>query len=321
MPVVSSGQIRLNADVNVEINGSTGADVSLSSLSTGAGFSAPHGLTEFYGYTSMSAPSVTTNAISGVTVTNMTLNGNVTSDGGGTVTSRGFYFGTSSNVTSNPQYASGSGTGAFSLNRSVSASTTYYCAAYATNAAGTTVGSTVSATSQAAVPVGTYTSGTVTFRGHKGASLSNQVVSASYYWQYNHPNYGYTNIATGSTYQYGSSFGSGLTSGTHNVSGTYKRRTDTNQVLGHRTYISANLQSISPGGNANFLGSGDPGYMSGGCHYGAGGNYSNTSSQSWANYGGSLAGSTYTNGGGQVYWTFTGCCYNFNANGFADRRR
>lgn len=91
------------------------------------------------------APSVTTNSASSVTTSSMTLNGNVTSDGGGTVTARGFYFGTNSTVTSNPQYSSGSGTGAFSLSRTgLSAGTTYYFAAYATNSAGTTVGSTVS---------------------------------------------------------------------------------------------------------------------------------------------------------------------------------
>lgn len=317
MPVVSSGQIRLNADVNVEINGSAGTNVSLTTLSTGASKTAPHGLKEFYGYTSMVAPSVTTSAITGVTVTNMTLNGNVTSDGGGTVTSRGFYFGTNSNVTSNPQYASGSGTGSFTLNRGVSASTTYYCAAYATNAAGTTVGSTVSATSQAAVALTNFTSQNVEFLGHNGSSLSNQQVSSTYYAQYNHPNYGFTNARTASTSQYASVYGSGLTTGSHYLSVAYYRRSDNNAILQTRTYISTTFQSVGQG-NANFLGSGNMGYMSGGCQYGTGSSFSNTSSQSWPS---SLAGYTYTGGGGQVTWSFTGCCYGFYASGFADRRR
>ena len=319
MPVVSSGQIRLNADVNVEINGSAGTNVSLTTLSTGASKTAPHGLQEFYGYTSMVAPSVTTSAISGVTVSNMTLNGNVTSDGGGTVTARGFYFGTSSNVTSNPQYGSGSGTGSFSLNRSVSASTTYYCAAYATNAAGTTVGPTVSATSQAAVPIGTYTSGTFEVHGHNGAapSSSGQRVHARGYWQYNHPNYGFTNILYKESYMEWGGYGYGIPAGNNYYSGTYKKRTDTNAILQHRTYAWGRL--FGANSNANFTGSGDISRVQRGCQYGTGSNYSASSTASWPS---TLAGAAFSSsfGGGQIYWNFTGCCYHYQATGYVDTR-
>ena len=55
-------------------------------------------------------PTVQTNVATGVTSTGVTLNGNVTSDGGATVTARGFLYGTSSsNLTRTVQ--SGSGTG------------------------------------------------------------------------------------------------------------------------------------------------------------------------------------------------------------------
>ena len=145
MPVVSSGEIKLRGDVNLEINGNTtDTNVSLTTLSVGAGFDAPHALSEFYGYTSAVAPSVVTNSATSVTATSMTLNGNVTSDGGTSVTSRGFYFGTSSNYASNPKYTSGSGTGVFNLTRSVASNTTYYITAFAINSAGETRGSTIS---------------------------------------------------------------------------------------------------------------------------------------------------------------------------------
>ena len=152
MAVTSSGEIKLNADVNVEINDSTGTDVSLSSLSVGAGFSEPHALTEFYGYVDALAPSVTTNSATSVTSTTITANGNVTSDGGASITERGFYFGTDgSAATSNTKYTVSGTTGAF--NRAftgLTASTTYYFWAFATNSAGTTIASRVTQATSAA---------------------------------------------------------------------------------------------------------------------------------------------------------------------------
>ena len=146
MPVVSSGEIKLIGDVNLEINGNTtDTNVSLTTLSVGASFTEPHGLTEFYGYTDAIAPTVSTNGASSVGTSSMILNGNVTADGGATVTSRGFYFGTSSTYTSNLKYTVGSGTGTFSTTRSgLSQNTTYYITAFAINSAGESVGSTIS---------------------------------------------------------------------------------------------------------------------------------------------------------------------------------
>jgi hypothetical protein len=146
MAVPSSGQLRLNADINLEINGTgTGTDVSLNGLSASAGFTAPNGMKEFYGYVDAIVPSVTTNATSGVTASSVIANGNVTADGGATVTNRGFYFGTSSSYASNSKYQIGSGTGAFSNNfTGLASNTTYYITAYAINSVGETVGSTTS---------------------------------------------------------------------------------------------------------------------------------------------------------------------------------
>lgn len=147
MAVPSSGQLRLRGDIALEVDGSaTGSNVSLRSLSASAGFSTPDNMSEFYGYSSAVAPSVITYNSSSVTETSMTISGNVTSDGGASITQRGFYFGTnSSSPTNNTKYTIGGSTGSYSLNRtSLSPGTTYYSWAFATNSQGTTYGSRVS---------------------------------------------------------------------------------------------------------------------------------------------------------------------------------
>lgn len=146
MAVPSSGQLRLNADINLEINGTgTGTDVSLNGLSASAGFTAPNGMEEFYGYVDAIAPSVTTNNATSVTTSRIVANGNVTSDGGGTIIERGFYFGTNSSAaTSNTKYTVSGTTGSFSRSfTGLSSNTTYYYWAYATNSVGTTIGSRI----------------------------------------------------------------------------------------------------------------------------------------------------------------------------------
>ena len=140
MAVTGSGEIKLIGDVNNEINGNTtDTNVSLTTLSTGASKDAPHGLTEFYGYSSAVAPSLGSTSASGVGTGSMTLNSSVSSDGGGTITERGFYFGTSTNRASNTKYTVSGTTGSFSSARSsLSSGTTYYFWAFATNSVGTT---------------------------------------------------------------------------------------------------------------------------------------------------------------------------------------
>ncbi len=150
MAVPSSGPLGLRADIALEVDGSaTGNNVSLNTLSSQAGFTAPNGMEEFYGYSSAVAPTVSTSAISNVSYNSLRANGNVSNDGGATVTQRGFYIGTSSNYASNTKYSSGSGTGSYNYTLSVSASTTYYATAYAINSVGESVGSTVNATTGA----------------------------------------------------------------------------------------------------------------------------------------------------------------------------
>jgi hypothetical protein len=146
MAVPSSGQLRLRADIALEVDGSaTNNNVSLNTLSNSAGFTAPNGMEEFYGYSNAVAPSVQTYSSISVGTSSMTIRGNVSSDGGGAITQRGFYFGTSTNATSNTKYTVSGTTGSFSRSMTgLSAGTTYRVFAFATNSAGTTIGGMVS---------------------------------------------------------------------------------------------------------------------------------------------------------------------------------
>jgi len=145
MAVPSSGQLRLRADIALEVDGSaTNNNVSLNTLSNSAGFTDPDAMTDFYGYSNASAPSVTTNNASSVGASSFVANGNVTNDNGGTIQERGFYVGTSGTVTSNTKYTVSGTTGSYnSTISSLGSNTTYYITAFATNSAGTTFGSTV----------------------------------------------------------------------------------------------------------------------------------------------------------------------------------
>jgi uncharacterized protein (TIGR02145 family) len=90
------------------------------------------------------SPTVITTSVSSITTISAVSGGNVTSDGGATVTARGIVWSTSQNptISSNTGIAtSGNGTGSFSANLTgLSAGTRYYVRAYATNAAGTSYG-------------------------------------------------------------------------------------------------------------------------------------------------------------------------------------
>lgn len=110
-------------------------------------------------------PTVTTGSVSNITSSTATVAGNVTADGGATVTERGICYSTSQNpTTANSKVASGSGTGSFSANLSgLAANTTYYARAYAINAQGTSYGSQVSFTT---------TASTVTYCASKGSNSS-----------------------------------------------------------------------------------------------------------------------------------------------------
>ena len=153
MAVPSSGELELRGDIALEVYGSaTGTNISLRAMSEIAGFTSPDAMTEFYGWQNATAPSVTTNSASSVGQTSFTANGNVTADGGATVSERGFYVGTNSAFpTNNSKYTTSGTTGAYSRSiTGLSNGTTYYIWAFATNSAGTTYGSRVTQATVAA---------------------------------------------------------------------------------------------------------------------------------------------------------------------------
>lgn len=93
----------------------------------------------------VTTPSVTTSFPTSITTTSAICGGNVTSDGGATVTKRGICYSTSQNpqlTNASSVEASNGGTGSFTCNLiGLSPNTTYYVKAYAINSAGTAYGS------------------------------------------------------------------------------------------------------------------------------------------------------------------------------------
>jgi autotransporter-associated beta strand protein len=100
----------------------------------------------FVGYSnvvSVTAPTVTSSPPSATNTTGATLNGNVTADGGDTVTDRGFCYKTSTGVTISDNKTTVSGTtGAYTLPlSSLNVNAQYYFKAYAMNSVGTKLSS------------------------------------------------------------------------------------------------------------------------------------------------------------------------------------
>ena len=104
--------------------------------------------------TTAATPTVTTNTVSNVTTTTATCGGNVTSDGGASVTARGVCWATTQNPTvSGSHTTNGTGTGSFTSSISgLSKGTTYYVRAYATNSKGTSYGEQKTFTTSTSVP-------------------------------------------------------------------------------------------------------------------------------------------------------------------------
>jgi len=122
---------------------------------------------------SFSAPTVSTATASSIAASSATLGGNVTSNGGATVTTRGVVY-SSSDATPTlgeggvTNLVSGSGTGSFSEEASgLSPATTYYYQAYATNSVGTSYGG-VQTFSTTALPVLLNTNPILSFSNTSG---------------------------------------------------------------------------------------------------------------------------------------------------------
>ena len=109
-------------------------------------------------------PTVTTAQVTNIQQTTATGGGNVTNNGGATVTERGICWGMSHNPTTSGSHAtSGTGTGSFTVNMTgLTANTTYYVRAYAKNSAGTQYGTEVSFTTSQSISAPTVTTAQVT---------------------------------------------------------------------------------------------------------------------------------------------------------------
>lgn len=102
---------------------------------SGNGYSYPSG-------SSFGPPTLTTNPVTNVAITTATANGEVVSDGGNTITERGFVLSTSpSPTTSNTKFVVSGTTGSYSGSiTGLTAGTTYYIRAYAITSFGTGYG-------------------------------------------------------------------------------------------------------------------------------------------------------------------------------------
>jgi len=111
-----------------------------------------------------SAPTVTTEDVTNITSTTAKCGGTVSSDGGSDITARGVCWNTSSNpTTANSKTNDGIGTGNYSSNiTGLTANTTYYVRAYATNSIGTSYGSEIVFTTGKLVTIPVVTTSQIT---------------------------------------------------------------------------------------------------------------------------------------------------------------
>jgi hypothetical protein len=144
MPVPSSGQLRLRADINQEINGNdTDTNVSLGTLSNDAGFTEPDTMSEFYDYSSCGTPAFRTVYSSANPNGDIQLYTILDYLPACTTVEYGLYIGTnSSGPTANTKYQVGTSWGVYQWSYPTvggfSNNTTYYAWIYVTNNAGKT---------------------------------------------------------------------------------------------------------------------------------------------------------------------------------------
>ncbi|WP_343533460.1 T9SS type A sorting domain-containing protein [Pedobacter sp.] len=132
-------------------------------------------------------PTVTSTAASGVGAVKATLGGNVTADGGASVTERGIVWGLTANpTTSDNKVIIGSGTGTFSsVVSSLPANTTVNFRAFATNSSGTAYGNNLTFTTNAALTATTSSTNVSCNGGSNGTATvtaSGGVTPYTYSW-------------------------------------------------------------------------------------------------------------------------------------------
>ena len=113
--------------------------------------------------TAANLPTLTTATISALSYATVTSGGNISADGGGAITSRGVCWSTANNPSiSDNKTTDGTGSGIFTSSVSgLTATTTYYLRAYASNSAGTSYGNQITFTTTVAPPTVTDIDGNV----------------------------------------------------------------------------------------------------------------------------------------------------------------
>ncbi len=180
-------------------------------------------------------PVLTTVEISNITINAAESGGVITSDGGAAVTARGVCWSTSQNpVTTGSHTDDGSGTGSFvSSITGLSAITTYYLRAYATNSAGTAYGSQLSFITLTTIPtvtttaISNITSYTATSGGNVTSSGGANVTARGVCWSTSQ-----APVITGSHTSNGTGIGafSSSISGLNSTTTYYVRAYATNSV-------------------------------------------------------------------------------------------
>ena len=124
-------------------------------------------------------PTLTTAAVTTITQTTATSGGNVTSNGGATVTARGVCWNiTPAPVITNNHTSDGTGSGSFVSNiTGLTAGTLYYARAYATNSAGTSYGNELSFTTLPNINPPTLTTAAVTTIAQTTATSGGNIAS------------------------------------------------------------------------------------------------------------------------------------------------
>lgn len=115
--------------------------------------------------TNIQLPTVTTTNATNITNTQATTGGNVTNQGSSAVTVKGVCWSTSQNpTTANNKTVNGSGTGSYSTDiYPLTANTTYYVRAYATNSSGTAYGSQITITTTGGTITNPYLNPSLTY--------------------------------------------------------------------------------------------------------------------------------------------------------------
>lgn len=142
------------------------------------------------GTASFATPELTTTVASAINATTATSGGNVTSDGGSAITARGVCWSTTTNpTTSLATLTNDAGTtGTFTSNLTgLSASTTYYARAYATNSIGTVYGNEISFTTISpptitSVAVSSITGGSASSGGNVSSDGGSAITARGVCW-------------------------------------------------------------------------------------------------------------------------------------------